>query len=93
MFLYIFIASIISINSKVLQLTTQDFNSTLTLYENVLVMFYAPWCGHCQDMKEDFEKASKLLNDNATFANIDCEKNSDICDALEIKSYPTLKFY
>ena len=32
-------------------LTTESFFSEVQKHDHVLVMFYAPWCGHCKAMK------------------------------------------
>ena len=31
---------------------------------NVFVKFYAPWCGHCQMMEEDWKDVGKFVQDN-----------------------------
>ena len=31
-------------------LTAQDFETTLGSFSRSLVMFYAPWCGHCKQV-------------------------------------------
>jgi protein disulfide-isomerase A6 len=55
--------------------------------------FYAPWCGHCQNLKPAYEKAAKSLAGLAKVAAVDCdeESNKPLCGQMGIKGFPTLK--
>jgi len=80
-----------------LELTDADFDSKLADIDTALVMFYAPWCGHCKRLKPEFEKSSGdlLANDPpVTLAKVDCtEGGKDVCGRFEVKGYPTLKIF
>lgn len=55
--------------------------------------FYAPWCGHCQNLKPAYEKAAKSLNGLAKVAAINCdeENNKPFCGSMGVQGFPTLK--
>ena len=55
--------------------------------------FYAPWCGHCQNLKPAYEKAAKNLEGLAHVAAIDCDEdvNKPLCGQMGIQGFPTLK--
>jgi len=84
-------------HAAVVELTDSDFDSSLEGMETALVMFYAPWCGHCKKLKPEFDKASKdlLANDPpVNLAKIDCtEVGKDTCNRFEVRGYPTLKIF
>jgi thiol-disulfide isomerase/thioredoxin len=42
----------------VLILTDDNFDAVVNHFEHVLVMFYAPWCGHCKKLHPEFETAA-----------------------------------
>lgn len=55
--------------------------------------FYAPWCGHCQNLKPAYEKAAKNLEGLAKVAAVNCDDddNKQLCGQLGVKGFPTLK--
>uniref|UniRef100_A0AC34QUX8 Thioredoxin domain-containing protein n=1 Tax=Panagrolaimus sp. JU765 TaxID=591449 RepID=A0AC34QUX8_9BILA len=60
--------------------------------EKTLVMFYAPWCGHCQNAKPEFIAAS-LLQKEGKYAAVDCTEQKSICEKYEVTSYPTFLIF
>jgi len=61
--------------------------------KDVLVKYYAPWCGHCKKLAPVWEKLAEELSDvpGVVIAKFDSTANE--IDGLDIKGYPTLKFY
>jgi protein disulfide-isomerase A1 len=60
---------------------------------DVLVKYYAPWCGHCKKLAPIWDQVAADLKDvpNLVIAKFDATANE--VEGLEVKGYPTLKFY
>lgn len=63
--------------------------------KDVLVEYYAPWCGHCKSLAPKYEElaalyASAELSEKVTVAKIDATAN-DVPDS--ITGFPTIKIY
>ncbi|CAH0578023.1 unnamed protein product [Chrysodeixis includens] len=83
-------------DTDVVHLTASNFDDTLSKVEHALVVFYAPWCGHCKRIKPELEKAaSKLKADkiNGLLAAVDATKQPDLASRFGVKGYPTLKYF
>jgi protein disulfide-isomerase A6 len=82
--------------SFVKTLTSDNFDSVvLNSGNNVLVEFYAPWCGHCKNLKPIYEKvAAAFANEkHCVVAAIDATQAKDVADKYKIASYPTIKMF
>ncbi|KAG2225007.1 hypothetical protein INT45_003207 [Circinella minor] len=82
--------------SEVVVLDTKNFDSIVkNPKQNVLVEFYAPWCGHCKNLAPIYEKvATAFANEpNCKVAKIDADTERDIGTQYDISGFPTIKFF
>ncbi|KAL8703462.1 MAG: hypothetical protein Q9201_003367 [Fulgogasparrea decipioides] len=80
--------------SAVLQVDGKSYDKLITKSNQVsIVEFYAPWCGHCQNLKPAYEKAAKGLDGLAQVAAVNCDDDSNkaLCGSMGVQGFPTLK--
>ncbi|KAG4944172.1 hypothetical protein JHK85_048818 [Glycine max] len=69
--------------SNVVVLTSKNFNEVvLDETKDVLVEFYAPWCGHCKSLAPTYEKVATTfkLEEDVVIANLDADKYKDLAE-------------
>lgn len=82
--------------TNVLAMDPTSFNSiAMDPTKDVLVEFYAPWCGHCKQLKPTYEEVAKAYagEPNVVVAAVDATKHSSLAQKYEVTGYPTIKFF
>lgn len=72
----------------------KDFDSVVNAPgKDVLVEFYAPWCGHCKKLEPEYDAlaAHYKSNNNLVIAKVDSTANE--VAAVQISGFPTIKFF
>ena len=59
---------------------------------NVIVDFWAEWCGPCKMMGPQFDEASKEIKD-VKFGKVDVENNQELASRFQVMSIPTTIFF
>ena len=74
------------------ELTTDNFDSTIMGNDIVVVDFWAEWCGPCKMFAPTFEAISENYPE-IVFGKVDTEAEQSLAAAAGIQSIPTLMIF
>lgn len=69
------------------------FKEIINQYPEVLVDFFATWCGPCKMLHPVLEAVSEKLDGVVRVAQVDIDQLQDIAGAFHVQSVPTLVFF
>ena len=75
-----------------IELTKDNFESTVNGNPMVIIDFWAPWCGPCRGFAPVFEKASESHPD-IVFAKVNSDEQQELAGSFNIRSIPTLMVF
>jgi protein disulfide-isomerase A6 len=90
-------AALYTKHDKVERLDVDTFDDVTDSDALWLVEFFAPWCGHCQQLAPEWKDAAAQLADeipdDVKLAAVDCTRNNGLCAKYKVDGYPTIKVF
>ena len=59
----------------------------------VVVDVWAPWCGPCRAVAPNFEEASNLYGERASFLKLNADDNQEILKQYKVMGIPTMLYF
>ncbi len=82
-------------NTKPLKVVVGTTHKSLVIDsdDDVFIKYFAPWCGHCQEMAPLWEELADELKDVAGLVIADMDATNNEVEGMDFEGFPTLKLY
>ena len=81
-------------DSSVIQLNKNNFVKKVIKSNNIwLILFYAPWCGHCKAFHPQYEKLAKAVKGVFKIGAVNCQDERELAGKYKIEGFPTVLFF
>ena len=78
----------------VTSLTNENFDrGVISNKKDVLVEFYAPWCGHCKSLAPVYKQLAKHYQDDSRVRITKVDATAHRIPGIEVKSFPTIRLF
>ncbi|MGM0405653.1 MAG: thioredoxin [Thermoplasmatota archaeon] len=77
--------------SKPVKITDKNFDELIQEHENVIVDFWATWCGPCKRMEPVYEELAKEYG-NVLFGKVNTENNPQTTSKFGVQAIPAFIF-
>lgn len=71
----------------------KNFNKIVGHDDDVLIEFYAPWCGHCKALEPKYKDLATELKDVKNLVIAKCDATANEIDGINVSGFPTIKFF
>lgn len=80
--------------TNVVELTDSNFERLVVKSDEVWVVeFFAPWCGHCQQLVPEFKKLATALKGVVKVGAINADEHKSVGGQYGVKGFPSIKIF
>lgn len=80
------------LDSKILQITKENYEEVEESDMPVILDVYADWCRPCKDFEQTFKEIHQKYRDQCRFGRVNADQENMIVNFLKVKRYPTTVF-
>ncbi|KAK7868099.1 hypothetical protein R5R35_005546 [Gryllus longicercus] len=81
-------------SSDVVELSPANFDRLVIQSDAVwIVEFYAPWCGHCQQLVPEYSKAATALRGVVKVGAVNADEHKSLGGQYGVRGFPTIKIF
>ncbi|XP_060537106.1 protein disulfide-isomerase A6 homolog [Cylas formicarius] len=79
---------------NVIELTPNNFDSSVIKSDEIwIVEFFAPWCGHCQNLVPEYTKAANALKGVVKVGAVNADEHKELGGRYGVRGFPTIKIF
>ena len=81
-----------SSGEQILELRGHEVEPALRGGQEMVIAFYAPWCGHCRHLVKPYSALAVevQVKRNVTFCAVNCDSERKTCEKHKVRAYPTI---
>lgn len=81
-------------STAVIDLKPNNFDERVLSSSHIWVIeFYAPWCGHCQQLMPEYDKAAVALKGVVKVGAVNADEHKSLATKYGVRGFPTIKIF
>jgi thioredoxin 1 len=80
-------------SANVLELTTENFTSTVNEGSLVVVDFWAPWCGPCRMLTPVIDRVADQFAGKVKVGKVNVDENNDLALKYDVNTIPRILMF